>query len=104
MLFFYRQLVEIFRQCLRGYGHGCLTAFLPQVTSSGYQGSITTASLLQNLMRDDTTIRLTPEQQFFTCCLLATADWCAETTMQLQEKLKQRVPVIEKNMTAVVVR
>uniref|UniRef100_A0A914DRA7 Vacuolar protein sorting-associated protein 53 homolog n=1 Tax=Acrobeloides nanus TaxID=290746 RepID=A0A914DRA7_9BILA len=91
-----KQLVEVFRQCLRGYGHGCLTAFLPQV-SSGYQGTISTASLLQNLMREDTTIRLTPDQQFFTCCLLATADWCAETTMQLQEKLKQRVPKIDFN-------
>ncbi|KAH7731207.1 Vps53-likeN-terminal family protein [Aphelenchoides avenae] len=90
------KLLEVFRQCLRGYGHGCLTAFLPQVTS-GYQGTITTASLLQNLIREETTVRLTPDQQFFTCCLLATADWCAETTLQLQEKLKQRVPSIDLN-------
>lgn len=52
-----------------------------------------TSSLLQNLMREDTTIRLTIDQQFFTCCLLTTADWCAETTLQLQEKLRQRIPV-----------
>uniref|UniRef100_A0A1I7X864 Vacuolar protein sorting-associated protein 53 homolog n=1 Tax=Heterorhabditis bacteriophora TaxID=37862 RepID=A0A1I7X864_HETBA len=37
-------------------------------------------------------IRLTADQQFFTCCILATADWCAETTLQMQEKLSQRLP------------
>lgn len=51
-------------------------------------------SLLQNLMREETSVRLTADQQYFTCCLLATADWCAETTMQLQEKMKQRLQVI----------
>ncbi|KAI1717145.1 vacuolar protein sorting-associated protein 53 like protein [Ditylenchus destructor] len=95
-----KDLVEVFRQCLRNYGHGCLSAFLPQVssTSSSYaQGLIGTSSLLQNLMREETSIRLTAEQQFFTCCLLATADWCAETTMQLQDKLKQRMAEIDLN-------
>lgn len=43
--------------------------------------------------RDETAVRLTVDQQFFTCCILATADWCAETTLQLQEKLKQGVHV-----------
>ena len=51
-------------------------------------------SELMLCFRDETAIRLTVDQQFFTCCILATADWCAETTMQLQEKLKQRVQVI----------
>uniref|UniRef100_A0A915DXZ3 Vacuolar protein sorting-associated protein 53 homolog n=1 Tax=Ditylenchus dipsaci TaxID=166011 RepID=A0A915DXZ3_9BILA len=95
-----KELVEVFRQCLRNYGHGCLSAFLPQISSSsssGYQGIMGSSSLLQNLMREDTTIRLTADQQFFTCCLLATADWCAETTMQLQEKLKQRMAEIDLN-------
>uniref|UniRef100_A0AC35ETN6 Vacuolar protein sorting-associated protein 53 homolog n=1 Tax=Panagrolaimus sp. PS1159 TaxID=55785 RepID=A0AC35ETN6_9BILA len=87
-----KQLVLVFRQCLRGYAHGCLTAFLPQVTT---QNSITTTSLLQNLIGEETIVRLTPDQQFFTCCILATADWCAETTQQLQEKLKQKIPEID---------
>uniref|UniRef100_A0A7E4W585 Vacuolar protein sorting-associated protein 53 homolog n=1 Tax=Panagrellus redivivus TaxID=6233 RepID=A0A7E4W585_PANRE len=87
-----RQLVKVFRQCLRGYAHGCLTAFLPQVS---VQTGMSTASLLQNLIREETIVRLTPDQQFFTCCLLATADWCAETTVQLQEKLKQKVPELD---------
>uniref|UniRef100_A0A1I7VT28 Vacuolar protein sorting-associated protein 53 homolog n=1 Tax=Loa loa TaxID=7209 RepID=A0A1I7VT28_LOALO len=58
-----RSLVEVLRNCLRGYAH----------------------------------VRLTIDQQFFTCCVLATADWCAETTLQLQEKLKQRMQSIDLN-------
>lgn len=104
--------MEVFRQCLRNYGHGCLSAFLPQVTSgsggtpvsttsssvaASYQSLIggvgTSMNLLQNLMREESSVKLTSDQQYFTCCLLATADWCAETTMQLQEKLKQRLQV-----------
>lgn len=93
-LFFSRQLITVFQQCLRGYGHSCLTAFLPQLTM---QNSISTTSLLQNLIREETILRLTAEQQFFTCCILATADWCAETTLQLQEKLKQKIPDVDLN-------
>uniref|UniRef100_A0A915PFA0 Vacuolar protein sorting-associated protein 53 homolog n=1 Tax=Setaria digitata TaxID=48799 RepID=A0A915PFA0_9BILA len=88
-----RNLVEILRSCLRGYAHGCLTAFLPSSASTQFSSS----SILQTLMRDETAIRLTVDQQFFTCCILATADWCAETTLQLQEKLKQRVQSIDLN-------
>uniref|UniRef100_A0A183CBA2 Ribosome biogenesis protein NOP53 n=1 Tax=Globodera pallida TaxID=36090 RepID=A0A183CBA2_GLOPA len=44
-----------------------------------------------NLIRDDSVVRLDADQTFFTCCVLATADWSAETTMQLQEKLRQRI-------------
>uniref|UniRef100_F1KX74 Vacuolar protein sorting-associated protein 53 homolog n=4 Tax=Ascaris TaxID=6251 RepID=F1KX74_ASCSU len=86
-------LVDVLRGCLRGYAHGCLTAFLPSLSST--QSS--SASILQTLMRDETAVRLTTDQQFFTCCILATADWCAETTLQLQEKLKQRVQSIDLN-------
>ncbi|VDN32150.1 unnamed protein product [Gongylonema pulchrum] len=52
---------------------------------------------LANYSRDETAVRLTVDQQFFTCCILATADWCAETTLQLQDKLKQRVQSIDLN-------
>ncbi|VDN05411.1 unnamed protein product [Thelazia callipaeda] len=86
-------LVEVLRGCLRGYAHGCLTAFLPSLPSTQFSST----SILQTLMRDGTVVRLTTDQQFFTCCVLATADWCAETTLQLQEKLKQRVPSIDLN-------
>lgn len=95
IIVFFRELAKVFSQCLRGYGHGCLSAFLPQTSSSSqHQGLIGSSSLLQNFMREDTSLRLSLDSQYFTCCLLATADWCAETTLQLQEKLRQRIPVI----------
>ncbi|KAK0416221.1 hypothetical protein QR680_012354 [Steinernema hermaphroditum] len=107
-----RKLIEPFRKCLRGYAHGCLTAFIPQtaVTSSlsaltGVSSSFSTsinasaaAGILQNFLRDDgsaATARLTPDQTFFTCCILATADWCAETALQLQTKLRERIPNLD---------
>jgi len=103
LFLFSSKLIEIFRQCLRQYAHGCLSAFLPQTfsqTSSTLSGVglIGTSSILQNLIRDETSpsARLTQDQIYFTCCILATADWSAETTVQLQEKLKQKISVIFK--------
>lgn len=86
---FFRRLIDVFKQSLKNYGYSCLIAFLPAVTTN----ATSTTSILQNLMREETSIRLTADQQFFCCCLLATSDWCAETTNQLQEKLRQRLPV-----------
>lgn len=79
------ELEAVFASCLRDYAHGCLSAFLPQI------GSSTSSGLLQSLMREETSTKLTLEQQFLCCCILSTADWCAETTMQLQDKIKQRI-------------
>ena len=70
-----------------------MTAFLPKITSSGAQGTV---GLFQTLLKEGGEIpRLTRDDQFLTCCILATADWCAETTQQLQEKLRERVPALD---------
>uniref|UniRef100_A0A0N4X9B2 Vacuolar protein sorting-associated protein 53 homolog n=1 Tax=Haemonchus placei TaxID=6290 RepID=A0A0N4X9B2_HAEPC len=88
-----KDVVGVVRVCLRNYAHGCLTAFLP--TAHGQQSGSSTANLF-NLIREDTTVlRLSADQQFLTCCILATADWCAETTLQLQEKLAQRLAGVD---------
>ncbi|KAK5982781.1 Vacuolar protein sorting-associated protein 53, partial [Trichostrongylus colubriformis] len=88
-----KDVVGVVRVCLRNYAHGCLTAFLP--TGHGQQSGSSTANLF-NLIREDTTVlRLSADQQFLTCCILATADWCAETTLQLQEKLAQRLAGVD---------
>ncbi|VDK42463.1 unnamed protein product [Gongylonema pulchrum] len=42
-----RDLMEVLRGCLRGYAHGCLTAFLPSVSSAQFSST----SILQTLMR-----------------------------------------------------
>uniref|UniRef100_A0A914WH53 Vacuolar protein sorting-associated protein 53 homolog n=1 Tax=Plectus sambesii TaxID=2011161 RepID=A0A914WH53_9BILA len=81
-------LAPVFKKCLRGYAHGCLTAFLPKLSGSSVQG---TAGLLQSLLKEGEVPRLNKDEQFLTCCILATADWCAETTQQLQDKLREKV-------------
>ncbi|CAJ0585063.1 unnamed protein product, partial [Mesorhabditis spiculigera] len=89
-----KDIVGVIRGCLRNFAHNCLTAFLPQQPVS--QSTIATAANLFNLIREEAApVRLTPDQLFMTCCILATADWCAETTIQLQEKLVQRLPTCD---------
>lgn len=39
--------MEVLRNCLRGYAHGCLTAFLPSLSSTQFSST----SILQTLMR-----------------------------------------------------
>ncbi|VDM53282.1 unnamed protein product [Angiostrongylus costaricensis] len=85
-----KDVVGVVRLCLRNYAYSCLTAFLP--TAHGQQSS---ANLFSLIREDTTSLRLTGDQQFTTCCILATADWCAETTLQLQEKLALRLPGVD---------
>ncbi|UMM24503.1 hypothetical protein L5515_004708 [Caenorhabditis briggsae] len=86
-----RDVIGVVRVCLRGYATSCLIAFLP---SLGSQQS--GAANLFSLIREEVAYpRLTPDQQFLVCCILATADWCAETSIQLQEKLAQRIPGVD---------
>ncbi|CAD6184986.1 unnamed protein product [Caenorhabditis auriculariae] len=87
-----RDVVGVLRVCLRGYAQTCLTAFLPTVGGASAQQTSTLFSLIRE---EATHVPLTADQQFLTCCILATADWCAETSLQLQEKLAQRVPGVD---------
>uniref|UniRef100_A0AC35TLR8 Vacuolar protein sorting-associated protein 53 homolog n=1 Tax=Rhabditophanes sp. KR3021 TaxID=114890 RepID=A0AC35TLR8_9BILA len=87
------KLVDIFKNCLQKYANECISTFLPKGSTWGSLS--TTASLFQNFIRDDSSQRLSLDQQYFTCCLLSTADWCAETTIQLQDKLKQRLATVD---------
>uniref|UniRef100_A0A8R1DJP6 Vacuolar protein sorting-associated protein 53 homolog n=2 Tax=Caenorhabditis japonica TaxID=281687 RepID=A0A8R1DJP6_CAEJA len=86
-----RDVIGVLRVCLRAYATSCLIAFLPTLGSqqSG------TANLFSLIREEVAYPRLTPDQQFLVCCILATADWCAETTIQLQEKLSQRIPGVD---------
>uniref|UniRef100_A0A0N4Z299 T-complex protein 1 subunit epsilon n=1 Tax=Parastrongyloides trichosuri TaxID=131310 RepID=A0A0N4Z299_PARTI len=87
------KLVDIFKNCLQKYANDCIVAFLPKDNS--WNSLSATASLFPHFVRDDSSQRLNNDQQFFICCLLATSDWCAETTLQLQDKLKQRIESID---------
>jgi hypothetical protein len=80
-----------------------LTAHLPRVDATGTSAGAQTASLLSALLKDttvdmttaSTAVRLSADDQFITCSLLATADWCADTTGQLHAKLKEKYTLPE---------
>lgn len=65
-----------------------MTAFLPKINSAQITS---TAGLIQSLLKEGEVARLTNDEIFLTCCILTTAEFCAETTQQLQEKLKEKV-------------
>ena len=49
------------------------------------------SSLIQSLLKEGDIIKLTEEEQCQTCSILCTAEYCMETTRQLEVKLKEKV-------------
>jgi hypothetical protein len=69
----------LFKKYLAIYCERMLTANLPQ------------SSTIASVILKDASVKLSPEEQFLTCCILNTAEYCLETTSQLEGKLKQKV-------------
>ncbi|XP_065054602.1 vacuolar protein sorting-associated protein 53 homolog [Rhopilema esculentum] len=72
-------LASLFQKFLKEYANRILTGNLPKVTSG-------LASILK-----DSEIKFNAEEKRLTCCILTTAEYCLETTEQLQEKLKEKI-------------
>ncbi|XP_049767266.1 vacuolar protein sorting-associated protein 53 homolog [Schistocerca cancellata] len=71
-------------------GMSNLTRDLRDLSSAG----LSTAGLIQNfqsLLKEGEVTRYTPEEQARVCSILTTAEYCLETTQQLEEKLKEKV-------------
>jgi len=49
------------------------------------------SSLIQSILKEGEMVKLTEEEQCRTCSILCTAEYCMETTQQLEEKLKEKV-------------
>lgn len=49
------------------------------------------SSLIQSILKEGETVKLTEDEQCRTCSILCTAEYCLETTQQLEEKLKEKV-------------
>lgn len=100
-------LHEVFRRHLRNYAFKVLHLHLKNSSSnssiqlprnssdssnsSGKMFSVATygaAGLLQSLLRDDGRSKIEPKQ---ICSVILTADYCLETSQQLEKKLKERV-------------
>ncbi|KAK3913798.1 Vacuolar protein sorting-associated protein 53-like protein [Frankliniella fusca] len=95
-------LARTFQKYLREYALRILQNSLPKVGGTAASlGSITrdlsTVSIIQNLqtfqslLKEGDVTRYSPEEQARVCCILTTAEYCLETTQQLEEKLKEKV-------------
>lgn len=95
-------LARTFQKYLREYALRILQNSLPKVGGTAASlGSITrdlsTVSIIQNLqtfqslLKEGDVSRYSPEEQARVCCILTTAEYCLETTQQLEEKLKEKV-------------
>ena len=56
------------------------------------------SGIIQSILKEGDTSKLTEEEQSRICSILCTAEYCVETTLQLQDKLKEKVdqPLAEK--------
>lgn len=102
------ELTKIFQKYLREYALKVLINNLPkaeiQSLSSSVQSitrdlqKISTSGLIQNfssLLKEGDLPKFTRMEQNQICCILITAEYCLETTMQLEVKLKEKIdPVL----------
>eukprot|EP00052_Salpingoeca_macrocollata_P024764 m.223021 g.223021 ORF g.223021 m.223021 type:complete len:878 (+) comp22314_c4_seq5:1676-4309(+) len=73
------ELYKVFKRYLKAYAQRVLTANIPK------------SSTLSSILYKDTEVRLSTEELFIVCCILNTAEYCLETTRQLQDKLQEKV-------------
>ncbi|XP_057294888.1 vacuolar protein sorting-associated protein 53 homolog [Hydractinia symbiolongicarpus] len=73
-------LTDTFKKYLTEYSNKLLTGNLPKVSSSGL------ASILK-----DSDVKFNEEEKRLICCILTTAEYCQETTQQLQDKLQEKI-------------
>ncbi|CAK8671956.1 unnamed protein product [Clavelina lepadiformis] len=94
-------LATLFQKYLREYANQILTNNLPKssATSVSLTGGNITFSTVTNLLKETTSSlketsevsRLSPADLNIACSILTTADYCLETTQQLEGKLKEKV-------------
>lgn len=98
------QLANLFKKYLREYAQKLLGNNLPKSVPSSTQQSLASSNIsfttVTNLLKETTSNlkegnaenhRLNGHEIRLCCTILCTADYCLETTHQLEEKLKQKV-------------
>ena len=76
-------LYLVFKKYLGLYAQQILTANLPK--------SATLAATMLKDVGSNGDIKLTTDEQYTACCILNTAEYCLDTTEQLEGKLKQKI-------------
>ncbi|RLU24013.1 hypothetical protein DMN91_004222 [Ooceraea biroi] len=98
-------LAETFQKYLREYALKILQNNLPKIVSSAGIGTsmsnitrdfrdLSTSGFIQNFqsfLKEGETARFSKEEQSRICCILTTAEYCLETTQQLEEKLREKI-------------
>ncbi|KAL1129412.1 hypothetical protein AAG570_013939 [Ranatra chinensis] len=99
-------LALTFQKYLREYASKVLQSNLPKpggVGSSGGAASLSAsvtnitrdlssaAGLIQNFLKEGDATRFNRQELARICCILTTAEYCLETTQQLEEKLKEKI-------------
>ncbi|XP_071094311.1 vacuolar protein sorting-associated protein 53 homolog [Haliotis cracherodii] len=85
-----QDLTKTFQKYLKEYAIRVLLNNLPKL--SNQSSSISSATgLIQSILKEGEVTKLTEEEQCRTCSILCTAEYCMETTQQLEEKLREKV-------------
>ncbi|XP_066261170.1 vacuolar protein sorting-associated protein 53 homolog isoform X1 [Euwallacea similis] len=97
-------LTRTFQKYLYEYAEKLLQSNLPKVEGQSLGSSVqnftkdlqkmSTSGIIQNfssLLKEGEVVRFTKEEQTKICCILSTAEYCLETTQQLQDKLKEKI-------------
>ncbi|KAJ8313104.1 hypothetical protein KUTeg_010477 [Tegillarca granosa] len=83
-------LTRVFQKYLREYANRVLLSNLPKNTNQS-SGISSASGLIQSILKEGEITKFTVEEQCRICSILCTAEYCMETSQQLEEKLKEKV-------------
>ncbi|ESO97342.1 hypothetical protein LOTGIDRAFT_214182 [Lottia gigantea] len=81
-------LTRTFQKYLKEYATRVLLNSLPNNQNTNISSA---TGLIQSILKEGEITKLTEEEQCRICSILCTAEYCMETTQQLEEKLKEKV-------------
>ncbi|XP_025409735.1 vacuolar protein sorting-associated protein 53 homolog [Sipha flava] len=96
-------LAAVFQKYLKEYATKILEVNLPKISHPATSLTTNVSNMTKDLIKDlqllpsgmtdagVKNINCTPQELAKICCILTTADYCMETTQQLEEKLKEKI-------------
>ncbi|XP_030847285.1 vacuolar protein sorting-associated protein 53 homolog [Strongylocentrotus purpuratus] len=86
-------LTQTFQKYLRVFANRLLTNNLPKSQTTTPAGGLNISALLKEGLKESSSDvpKFTPEEQYLVCSILCTAEYCLDTTQQLEEKLKEKI-------------
>ncbi|XP_050438250.1 vacuolar protein sorting-associated protein 53 homolog [Adelges cooleyi] len=96
-------LASVFQKYLKEYASKILESNLPKISHTPTSLTTNVSNMTKDLIKDlqllpsgmsDANVKnvnCTPQELAKICCVLTTADYCMETTQQLEDKLKEKI-------------